>query len=90
MLFTGETINADQAFQHGLISDLVNVDKNDSESLEKRVDEIASQIAANSKPVVALGKKAFYQQIEIGCLEKAYDLGIMTYFIVNAFNWILT
>ena len=49
MLFTGESLDANQAFQHGLVSEVVKVDENDSDSLVNRVDEIGSQIAANSK-----------------------------------------
>ena len=79
MLFTGEPISANQALQHGLISEVVEVDENDNNSLANRVDEIGLQIAANSKHIVALGKKAFYQQIEIENLNKAYDLGIYFY-----------
>ena len=79
MLFTGEPISANQALQHGLISEVVEVDENDDNSLANRVDEIGLQIAANSKHIVALGKKAFYQQIEIENLNKAYDLGIYFY-----------
>ena len=58
---------------------VVEVDENDDNSLANRVDEIGLQIAANSKHIVALGKKAFYQQIEIENLNKAYDLGIYFY-----------
>ena len=56
------------------------VNKNESDLLEKRVDEIASQITANSKHIISLGKKAFYQQIDLGCLKKAYDLGKSSFF----------
>ena len=38
MLFTGEAITAAQALQHGIISDLVDTDKNSSDLLDKRVN----------------------------------------------------
>ena len=69
MLFTGEAMNAEQALQHGIISDLVKIG-----SVEARVNEIAKLIVANSKPVIALGKKAFYKQIEQASLGEAYKL----------------
>ena len=72
MLLTGEPITAEQALQHGIISDLVKI--NDNDALVKRVNEIAAQIAANSKHIITLGKKAFYKQIETDSLKTAYDL----------------
>jgi enoyl-CoA hydratase/carnithine racemase len=69
MLFTGETINATQAFSYGLLSELVD----QPEHLEARVNEIVKQIAANSAPIVALGKRSFYEQMNCGGnLNNAY------------------
>ncbi|CAF2037074.1 unnamed protein product [Rotaria magnacalcarata] len=52
MLFTGEPISAKEAYEHGLVSRVVG--QND---LERETNKIAQQICANSRPVVALGKK---------------------------------
>jgi enoyl-CoA hydratase/carnithine racemase len=69
MLFTGETMNSQDALKYGLLSELVD----QPEQLETRINEIVKQIAVNSAPVVALGKKSFYEQISCGGnLEKAY------------------
>ena len=70
MLFTGEAINAEQALQHGIISELVKTSQ--GVSVENRVNEIAKLIVANSKPVISLGKSAFYKQIEQSSLSEAY------------------
>ena len=48
MLFTGESISAEQALEHGIISELVK-----SGSVEARVNEIAKLIVANSKQMVS-------------------------------------
>jgi enoyl-CoA hydratase/carnithine racemase len=58
MLFTGEAISADEALQHGLISEIVTEDK-----LESRVDEIAELINSNSKSVISLGMINFFSKI---------------------------
>lgn len=74
MLFTGEPIFANEALQHGLITEIVNID-NDPNALTKRVDHLCSLIKANSKPVIEMGKACFYQQIEFNNnLEKAYQV----------------
>lgn len=69
MLFTGEPISAQEAYTHGIVSDVVNND-----SLEKRVNQIGKLIEANSRPIVALGKKCFYKQIELNDLSDAYKV----------------
>lgn len=73
MLFTGDAVTATEAYNHGIISEVVNID-NSSDNLEKRVLEIAKKIESNSKHIVTLGKKCFYQQIETPELEDAYKI----------------
>ena len=73
MLFTGDPVTATEAFNHGMISEVVNID-NSSDNLEKRVLEIAKKIESNSKYIVSLGKKCFYKQIEATELKDAYKI----------------
>ena len=81
MLLTGEPLSAQEAMMHGLLSDLVNVDacQNDDtkgrEELERRVSELIKKIAYNSRPIVALGKKAFYKQTACADIKSAYEIG---------------
>ncbi len=75
MLFTGEPLNALEALQCGLISELVQIDNESKiDQLEKRVIEIAKQIASNSRYIVALGKQALYEQLDEARLENAYKI----------------
>ncbi len=79
MLFTGEALTAQDASNHGIISDLVQVDINsaDSEStrlIEDRVNQIVRQIEANSGSIVTLGKRCFYEQIEQNDIQDAYEV----------------
>ena len=60
MLLTGRPISAQEALEFGLISRIAPADE-----LEERVDELARQIASASAHTLALGKAAFYQQIEM-------------------------
>lgn len=69
MLFTGEAIKADEALLHGLVSEIVEPEK-----LELRVNEISKSISLNSRPVLKLGKKGFYEHIEKSDLSFAYTL----------------
>lgn len=73
MLFTGEPITALEAYNHGIISEIVTIN-NDPEILRERVNEIAKKIMSNSKPIIALGKECFYKQIEMKNLEDAYKI----------------
>lgn len=66
MLLTGEMIDAATAVDFGLINRVVPV-----ADLEAEVDALADKIAAKSSLVVAMGKEAFYRQLEQG-LEDAY------------------
>lgn len=60
MLLTGKPISAQEALEFGLISRIAP-----PEELEERVMELAQQIASASAHTLALGKAAFYQQIEM-------------------------
>jgi enoyl-CoA hydratase/carnithine racemase len=57
MLFTGEMIDAATAAEWGLVNRVVAPDR-----LEAAVVELAERIAQASPTVLALGKRAFYQQ----------------------------
>ncbi len=59
MLMTGELISAAQAEAWGLINKVVPADQ-----LASSTEELAAKIAKSSPVVLALGKKAFYHQIE--------------------------
>lgn len=76
MLFTGEAISSQEALNHGLISEVVDLDPNAAhDPLKERVNQLCQQIAANSRFIVALGKKAFHEQINEARLEDAYEIG---------------
>ncbi|HVS13962.1 MAG TPA: enoyl-CoA hydratase-related protein, partial [Thermoanaerobaculia bacterium] len=66
MLLTGDRVPAGRAYELGLVNRVVA----DAE-LEERTAELAAQIAARSPLALAVGKSAFYEQIEHG-LEEAY------------------
>jgi enoyl-CoA hydratase/carnithine racemase len=58
MLFTGEPIDARTALDWGLVNRVVPAD-----DIDRAVDELARQIMSFSSAVLALGKRAFYEQI---------------------------
>lgn len=60
MLLTGRPISAQEALDFGLVSRIVP-----AEELEEQVMGLARQIASASAHTLALGKAAFYQQIEM-------------------------
>ena len=60
MLLTGRPISAQEALEFGLISRIAP-----AEELEEQVMDLARQIASASAQTLALGKAAFYQQIEM-------------------------
>ena len=60
MLLTGRPISAQEALDFGLISRIVAADE-----LETQVAQLATQIASASAHTLALGKAAFYRQIEM-------------------------
>ncbi len=68
MLLTGEMFSAQEAADWGLINRAVP-----AYQLDAVVDHYADRIAARSPRVIALGKKTFYSQIEMG-VKPAYDL----------------
>ena len=71
MLFTGESISAKEAYQHGLVSRVVG--END---LERETNNIAQQICAHSRSVVAIGKK--YLQMKDEKDNLLYDYQVAT------------
>ena len=70
MLLTGDAIDADRAYEIGLVNHVI--DNDDLNELNKKTEEIAMKIVAKSKPVVALGKAGFYKQIELD-LQGAHE-----------------
>lgn len=74
MLLTGDLIDADTAHRFGLVNRVVP----DSE-LDAAVMALARQIAAKSPLTLAIGKEAFYRQIELGLADAyAYASEVMT------------
>jgi enoyl-CoA hydratase/carnithine racemase len=74
MLLTGEAIDARTALDWGLINQVVPADE-----LDAAVDHLVQAIARSSSYTVALGKQAFYDQIdraEPGAYE--HTKGVMT------------
>lgn len=67
MLLTGKPINAADAVSHGLINQVVKQDE-----LDNAVSSMASDIASKSPLTLAIGKEAFYRQLEFG-ISEAYD-----------------
>ncbi|SMH44853.1 enoyl-CoA hydratase [Mesorhizobium australicum] len=66
MLLTGEMVDAATAREFGIVNRVVP-----EEYLTQVVNKYAQVIAAKSPQAVAFGKKAFYDQVEMG-LEDAY------------------
>merc|ERR1719244_541360 len=69
MLLTGEPITAQEAYNAGLVSKLVEEDK-----VEEEVEKICAAIASKPRGVIALGKKFYQQQIEMA-MTAAYPTG---------------
>lgn len=67
MLLTGDPITADQAVAHGLVSDVVPDDQ-----LTDAVDALARQVATPSAATVTIGKRAFYDQLNLPT-DEAYS-----------------
>jgi enoyl-CoA hydratase/carnithine racemase len=59
MLLTGEPIDAHTALEWGLINQVVPADE-----LEAAVDRLVEAIARSSSYTVAIGKRAFYEQVD--------------------------
>ena len=72
MLVTGEFMDAPTALARGLVNRVVPADRLDAE-----VKKLTDAILAKSPVAVALGKQAFYRQIEMG-LDGAYQLAAET------------
>ena len=68
MLVTGDLIDADTARAWGLINRVVPAD-----ALDAEVAKFTDAIKAKSGAAIAMGKNAFYQQIDLG-LGAAYEL----------------
>jgi enoyl-CoA hydratase/carnithine racemase len=68
MLLTGEPISAARALEWGLVNRVAGPGELDAE-----VQKLASTLAAKPPATVAAGKRAFYQQMDLG-LEQAYKL----------------
>jgi enoyl-CoA hydratase/carnithine racemase len=66
MLVTGETIDARQALERGLVNRIVEPGRLDAE-----VERVVASILAKPRVAVAMGKELFYRQLELG-LEGAY------------------
>jgi enoyl-CoA hydratase/carnithine racemase len=68
MLLTGDIIDARRALEWGLVNKVVSIDH-----LVHETEELARKIAEKPRATVAAGKRAFYQQMDLG-LAKAYEL----------------
>jgi enoyl-CoA hydratase/carnithine racemase len=68
MLLTGDLLTAQKALEWGLVNRVVPPD-----ALAAETGMLAKQIADKPPVTVAEGKKAFYQQMELG-VAKAYEL----------------
>jgi enoyl-CoA hydratase/carnithine racemase len=66
MLLTGDFIEADDAWRLGLVNHVVAPDK-----LEEAFDGLLARLLDKPREVLALGKRAYYRQLEMG-LEDAY------------------
>lgn len=69
MLFTGEPITAQEAYESGLVTKVVPAGQLDDE-----VNKIIEKIKHKSRSVIALGKEFFYKQIDLSLMD-AYKLG---------------
>ena len=67
MLLTGDMIDAQNAFRMGLVNEVV-----DGNQLEVKTMELARKIASKSPLTVAIGKEAYYRQVELP-LSEAYN-----------------
>jgi enoyl-CoA hydratase/carnithine racemase len=68
LLATGRLMSAEEAKSAGLVNRVV-----DPEALRNETDALAARLAKRSRAVLALGKRAFYAQIEMG-FDDAYAL----------------
>jgi enoyl-CoA hydratase/carnithine racemase len=68
MLLTGDLVDAHKALEWGLVNRVVA-----AAELDKAVMELATKIAEKPPVTVATGKRAFYEQMDLGT-AKAYEL----------------
>ena len=68
MLLTGDLVDAGKALEWGLVNRVVP-----PEALESQTMLLGRQIAEKPPETLAAGKRAFYQQMDLGT-ERAYDL----------------
>jgi len=68
MLLTGDLVDAHKALEWGLVNRVVA-----AASLEEETRKLARQIAEKPPATTAAGKRAFYQQMDLG-VATAYDL----------------
>ena len=68
MLLTGEQIDARTALEWGLVNRVVS-----APALERETEKLARTIAEKPPVQTAAGKRAFYQQLDLG-VAKAYEL----------------
>lgn len=67
MLLTGDFVDAEEALRFGLVNQVVK-----PEEMEEAFDALVNRLLDKPRDVLALGKRAFYQQLEMG-LADAYD-----------------
>mgnify|MGYP000870783887 FL=1 len=72
MLLTGSLISAQEALLRGLVNRVVPVDK-----LDEEIAALAASIVAKSSLAIGMGKRAFYEQLEMG-VDAAYQLAAET------------
>jgi enoyl-CoA hydratase/carnithine racemase len=68
MLLTGDLVDAAKALEWGLVNRVVA-----PEELDAALEELARKIAAKPPVTIAAGKRAFYEQMDLG-VERAYQL----------------
>ncbi|MEP3476701.1 MAG: enoyl-CoA hydratase [Hyphomicrobiales bacterium] len=68
MLMLGERIDAERALSLGLLNRVVT-----KETLAETAEDLADKAAMRSRTVIALGKQAFYKQVELS-IEQAYKV----------------
>jgi enoyl-CoA hydratase/carnithine racemase len=72
MLLTGDLIDARKALEWGLVNQVVP-----AQELDAAIAGLAAKIVAKPPATVAAGKRAFYQQLDLG-VERAYELASHT------------
>jgi enoyl-CoA hydratase/carnithine racemase len=72
MLLTGEFIDAETARERGLVNRVVP-----TEQLDAEIGKLAASILAKPAVAIAMGKRLFYKQLEMG-IDAAYQLAGQT------------